>query len=187
MSFQRTALLMLVAVLLIVSLFHSRRNGITPVTTAIFVPDGQVAWLQVTGAVRHAGMYALSDNIMTDDVIKMAMPFCEVDTSVGLGRSPLSERDDLALTVMCPSQTGLGSVGVMPLPASQSLVLGRPFSLNRASAEDLMLLPEIGPVLAGRIVHHRQNSGDFADLKSLLEVEGIGEKKLSLMLPYLKL
>ena len=187
MPFQRTALLMLAAVLLIVLFFHSRRNGSTPVTTAIFVPDRQVAWLQITGAVRHAGMYALTDNIVTSDVIKMAMPFCEVDTFVDLGRSSLNERVDVVMVVTCPSQNGRGSVVVQPLPAAQSLVLGRPFSLNRASTEDLMLLPEIGPVLAERIVHHRQNSGDFADIKSLLEVEGIGEKKLSLMLPYLKL
>ena len=178
---------MLAAVLLVVSFFHSRRNGSTPVTTAVFVPDRQVAWLQITGAVRHAGMYTLSDNIVTGDVIKMAMPFCEVDTSVDLGRLSLNESVDVVLIVTCPTPDGRGSVVVQPLPASQSLVMGRPFSLNRASVEDLMLLPEIGPVLAGRIVRYRQNNGDFADIKSLLNVEGIGEKKLFLVLPYLKL
>jgi competence protein ComEA len=50
--------------------------------------------------------------------------------------------------------------------------------LNRASAEELQQLPGVGPVLAGRIVDHRDEYGAFESLEDLLDVAGIGEAKL---------
>lgn len=51
-------------------------------------------------------------------------------------------------------------------------------NLNKATAEELVALPGIGPVLAGRIVAHREVHGAFAEVDELLDVEGIGEGKL---------
>lgn len=51
-------------------------------------------------------------------------------------------------------------------------------ALNRASAEELDLLPGVGPVLAGRIVAFRDQHGPFESVEDLLEVPGIGEAKL---------
>lgn len=50
--------------------------------------------------------------------------------------------------------------------------------LNQATLEQLIELPGIGPVLAERIVTYRERHGAFADVDSLLDVEGIGEGKL---------
>lgn len=52
-------------------------------------------------------------------------------------------------------------------------------SLNRASAEDLERLPGVGPVLAQRIVAHREKVGRFERVEDLLNVSGIGEAKLA--------
>ncbi len=48
--------------------------------------------------------------------------------------------------------------------------------LNRATAAELEELPGIGPVLAGRIVEHREAHGPFATVGDLREVQGVGEK-----------
>lgn len=48
--------------------------------------------------------------------------------------------------------------------------------LNTAAAEELEMLPGIGPVLAERIVRYRQEHGPFQSVDDLLQVEGIGEK-----------
>ena len=52
-------------------------------------------------------------------------------------------------------------------------------SLNRAAAEELEEIPGVGPVLAQRIVHHRQANGPFLEVEDLLDVSGIGEGKLA--------
>ena len=51
--------------------------------------------------------------------------------------------------------------------------------VNRADATALEALPGVGPVLAGRIVAHREANGPFQVVEDLLEVPGIGEAKLS--------
>jgi competence protein ComEA len=51
-------------------------------------------------------------------------------------------------------------------------------SLSQASATELEGLPGVGPVLAERIVSHREASGRFEVVEDLLQVPGIGEAKL---------
>jgi len=45
---------------------------------------------------------------------------------------------------------------------------------NAASVEELVRLPGIGEVLAGRIIAHREEHGNFASIDGLLAVNGIG-------------
>src|SRR5262245_35954506 len=55
--------------------------------------------------------------------------------------------------------------------------------LNLADSTELVLLPGVGPALAGRILEARAHRGRFRDPKDLLEVRGIGEKTLAKLLP----
>jgi competence ComEA-like helix-hairpin-helix protein len=48
--------------------------------------------------------------------------------------------------------------------------------LNRATAPELDALPGIGPVLARRIVEHRERFGPYRRVEDLLDVPGIGPK-----------
>jgi competence protein ComEA len=52
-------------------------------------------------------------------------------------------------------------------------------SLNQADAAALEALPGVGPVLAERIIAHREERGPFQSVEDLLEVPGIGEAKLA--------
>jgi competence protein ComEA len=57
-------------------------------------------------------------------------------------------------------------------------------NVNTATAEQLAMLPGVGPAVAGRIVEHRQKNGEFKRAEDLLLVKGIGEKSFEKMKSY---
>lgn len=58
-------------------------------------------------------------------------------------------------------------------------------NINTATEEELQKLPGIGPVTAGKIVEYRESYGRFVDVYELDEVNGIGEKTIEKLLPYI--
>jgi competence ComEA-like helix-hairpin-helix protein len=58
-------------------------------------------------------------------------------------------------------------------------------NINLATQKQLEKLPGIGPVIAKAILEERVRRGLFTDLKQLLQVKGIGEKRLESILPHL--
>ena len=57
-----------------------------------------------------------------------------------------------------------------------------PIDINRADKEEFMALPGIGDVLAQRILAYREQEGPFESVEELLNVEGIGKKRMEDML-----
>ena len=62
------------------------------------------------------------------------------------------------------------------MEANKLLVFSIPLDLNRASVEDLCLVPGIGESLAREIVDYRRSKGGFLSLEELKHVTGIGEQ-----------
>jgi len=63
--------------------------------------------------------------------------------------------------------------------AARAMPVSGPIDLNSANARQLEALPDIGPVLAARIVAFRQSRGRFRSISQLREVPGIGPKRYS--------
>ncbi len=63
------------------------------------------------------------------------------------------------------------------MEANKLLVFSIPLDLNRVSAEDLCLIPEIGESLAQEIIGYRQKRRGFQNIGELKNVKGIGEKR----------
>jgi competence ComEA-like helix-hairpin-helix protein len=57
--------------------------------------------------------------------------------------------------------------------------------VNRDGVEALASVPGIGPKTAQAIIAFRETRGPIGDLRDLLEVKGIGERKLERMAPHL--
>lgn len=60
-------------------------------------------------------------------------------------------------------------------------------NINKATKEQLQQLPGIGPAYASRIITWRQENGDFTEKNQLLEIRGIGEKRLAKIKPLISL
>ena len=58
-------------------------------------------------------------------------------------------------------------------PAEPSII-----NINTATSEQLQTLPGIGPVIAQRIIAYREEYGAYESVGELMNVSGIGEKKL---------
>lgn len=56
--------------------------------------------------------------------------------------------------------------------------LTQPIDINRADSADLLPLPGIGPVFAGRIIKYRNLLGGFVSVDQMAEVYGIPEETL---------
>lgn len=92
---------------------------------------------------------------------------------------------------------GGNAIRVAALPAAQatsasastapaaSVAVSFPLDINTATLEQLQQIPHIGAVLAQRIVDHRAQYGLFRSVSELLEIDGIGEKTLETLLPYI--
>ena len=57
-------------------------------------------------------------------------------------------------------------------------------NVNAASAGELERLPGVGPVLAARIVEHRERYGPFRRVEHLLAVRGISERRFRDLRPH---
>jgi competence ComEA-like helix-hairpin-helix protein len=74
-----------------------------------------------------------------------------------------------------------------PLPNHLRPLFFQPISINESDLVLLQSIPGIGPHLSEQIVRYRNMQGEFADLHELLNVHGIGEKKLSIIKKYVML
>ena len=79
-----------------------------------------------------------------------------------------------------PPQTAPARTQAPPPPAASY-----PVNLNTATQAQLETLPGIGPVKAQAILAWRAANGGFANANQLLQVNGIGQKTLEGLLPYI--
>jgi competence protein ComEA len=58
-------------------------------------------------------------------------------------------------------------------------------NINTAGAEQLMLLPRIGPSVAQKILEFREKNGRFKAVEDLILVQGVGERTFELIKPHI--
>ncbi len=69
----------------------------------------------------------------------------------------------------------------------EARLAGQPIDLDRATAEDLAVVPGLSARLAAEVVADRQRRGPFRSLQDLHRVRGVGPARLARALPHLRL
>ncbi len=78
-----------------------------------------------------------------------------------------------------PELVPLGREAVVSTNAqeqSDPVADARLLNINQATAEELQLLPGLGPSLSRRVVSYREAHGGYAKIEDIMQVDGIGPK-----------
>ena len=168
------------------------RTGLTgPEGTAALVvllalTGGAVArHLQATSAPSPADFYAAADAAFAEAAADTAATAsAPVASPLGLLGAP--DAGD-APTDSTAAQIAEAAVETAAAPRRSGKAPPVATNINTASVEELQRLPGIGPALAARIVEHRQAHGPFRHPDRIVDVKGIGEKKLEKLRPWIHL
>ena len=124
----------------------------------------------VCGKVVSTGVYMLEDGARVIDAINIAGGATD---EANLRAINLAQELSDGMMINVPDENS------PDITCSQMMVQpGNKLDINTANAQQFQELPGIGPSLAERIIKYRQENGEFSSVDELLNVSGIGEKKL---------
>lgn len=152
-------------------------------------------FVHITGRVKKPGVYKMKPGQRIKDVVELAGG---VQPDADLDQINLAEKVSDSEKIIVPRKGAMTPVTMSPsgavirpspsnAPSQSGAKVPAVVNVNRASAEELEQLPGVGPVLAERIIEYRRQNGRFNSVDELLEVSGIGPKKLESMRPYVRL
>jgi len=136
-------------------------DPVAPPTALTAAATPEVIVVAVMGRVQRPGLVEIPAGSRVADAIAAAggvLPETDLST-LNLARKLV---DGEMVTVGVPEPSGAAAAG------------GR-VNLNTATAAELEALPGVGPVLAQRIIDHREKHGGFRSVEELREVPGIGD------------
>lgn len=87
----------------------------------------------------------------------------------------------LAAIVWLGAGPAHGQIAAAPVAATATRGV---VNINTATAEELELLPGIGPARARAILEYRKAQGEFKKVDDLRQVGGIGDRALELLRPH---
>lgn len=154
--------------------------------------------VHVAGAVRKPGVYVLPFDARINDALQQAEPLPNADTNtLNLAawaedgsriEVPFQSKSTPKVTTVPTAEpapeippAAVHPTTTPPAPNKSFAPKTPPTStinINRATLDELTLLPGVGPALAERIVDYRKKNGAFGSVDDLDKVKGIGPKKL---------
>lgn len=172
---QRRAIAILAMTALAISLFFyfSARGEAVPQVKEIKSSAGvselptRMVYIDVAGKVKTPGVYQLPEGSRVIDAIEIAGGVRRgVDTShINLARKLVDGEQVLI--------TSKKFQAITPSSGRKSIFTGK-VSINSGTKAQFDSLPGIGPVLAQRILDHRNKNGPFSQISDIQNVSGIG-------------
>jgi competence protein ComEA len=131
--------------------------------------DGPVV-VKLSGDLSQGGIYYLPKKTTLSNLLTLA----------SIKRHDRFDKNMLGRGLLAGQTVTVGTAGglkIGQMDTAERLALDLPIDLNRATRDELMLIPGIGEATADRIVEFRNTSGLFRKVADLKEVPGIKEKK----------
>lgn len=150
----------------------------------------------ISGAVKHQGVYRLKNGARLEDLIEKAGGLTKDAQLKAINRSQLLKdqdkiyipgKGDKAEAAQTANSAAASAPASSPSASSSSssssvssstsgAASGDLINLNTATASDLQKLNGIGEKKAEQIIAYRQEKGSFKSIDELKEVSGIGDK-----------
>ncbi len=126
----------------------------------------------IKGVYNYLNQRSLLTRTMNADLLPLSGP---INSPVFLARFQVQQAESLPTTLVLAKKNP-NHFDLHPLVA---MLFFRPIPFNRADKDIFETLPDIGPVLAGRIVKMRASMGGFSKPEDFMLVKGIGKKKFA--------
>jgi competence protein ComEA len=135
--------------------------------------------VEIRGAIEAPGVYELAPGARLQDGIAAAGGLTE---EADLSTMNLARRLRDGELIVVLARPVPGSTPTLPQPdagdAAKAVESQTRININTATAEELEALPEVGEVIAGRIVAYREQNGPFRSVDDLIHVEGIADRAI---------
>lgn len=143
--------------------------------------SGASVTVDVAGKVRRPGIVVLAPGSRVADALRTAGGARPGVATTGLNLARvLVDGEQIVVGAPAPPAVPAGGPGASAPPGSGGPLV----NLNTAGQTELETLPQVGPVTAQAIIAFREQRGGFTSVEELLEVDGIGEKTLARLTPY---
>jgi competence protein ComEA len=131
----------------------------------------------ITGDTISQGIYWLPRNAKVRDLLEAAgiENIEKFDEKILHGRLSTGN----AVFIESDSRIKIGEIN-----NASKVALNIPININKATLEELMLIPGIGEKTASQIIQFRETSGNFRSIEDLMKIRGIKEKKFAKLKKY---
>ena len=132
--------------------------------------------VEVVGDERASGIYYVPQGTLVNRLLK----------SAGIAKRFKNDFElKNGMKMVVHPESGTMGIVVAEIRNAAKISIGMPIDINQASEEDLVLIKGIGPATAKRILDLRLKLKGIKDIKQLMEIKGIKEKRLRKIEKYL--
>lgn len=156
----------------------AQNNSLTDVSVNTEGSVPVLVTIHVAGQVFSPGVYRFSPGVRVVDAVRAAGGATQ-DADLNAVNLAGTLDDGQQIYIPALGERSPGSAASTGVTASTATGPTLPIHLNQATAEELDILPGVGPSTALAIVTHRERNGPFLSLEGLLDVPGIGPAKLA--------
>ncbi|WP_051652346.1 helix-hairpin-helix domain-containing protein [Clostridium algidicarnis] len=140
--------------------------------------SGKKITVEIKGEVKKPEVYVMEDYSIVKDVIVEAGGVTEKGDLNSVNQAKKLRDGDC---IIIPSIEGNARPIVGSIPGGTAMTESKDeiININSATKEELMKLPGVGEVTAGKIIDYRESSGGFSSVEDMKNISGIGDKTLA--------